>query len=369
MIDNYGREITYLRISVTDRCNFRCVYCMPEEGVPPKPHRSILRYEEITRIARLAVSLGVQSIRVTGGEPLVRKGLGGLVAALSGLKSQGLSDLSMTTNASLLAPVARHLKAAGLDRVNISLDTLRSDQFARVTRGGNLAAVLEGAGVALAAGLSPVKVNVVATRNNIDEVQDFALFGMMTGLVVRFIELMPLGYAGSIQPASFVDTADMMERLERGGCVVEVAGVWPGSGPARNHIWTPRPGLVPSAHVMGAIQAVRAASGGGPVGGWAGGPAGAQGMAMAAPDGAMLGFITAISRHFCPGCNRLRLTADGKIAPCLWSPDEIDLGTVMRAGASDEELKGVIQSAVTAKPLECRETRDVSRRRMSRLGG
>lgn len=381
MIDKYGREITYLRISVTDRCNFRCVYCMPEEGVPPKPHASILRYEEITRIARLAISLGIRSIRVTGGEPLVRKGLGGLVAALNGLRSLGLRDLSMTTNASLLAPVAGDLKAAGLDRVNISLDTLRSDRFRSVTRGGDLTTVLEGAGAALAAGLWPVKMNVVVTRDNIDEVQDFALFGMMTGLVVRFIELMPLGYAGSIQPASFVDTAEMMERLEPDGGVAEVMGVGPGSGPARYHTWTPRSGLEPSAHAAGAIHTVRDACGGRPVGGrpgapaggsaggQAGAPVGGQGMAITTPDKALVGFITSVSRHSCPGCNRLRLTADGRIAPCLWSSDEIDLGAAMRAGASDAELTRVIGAAVMAKPLECGASRDVSKRRMSRLGG
>jgi len=367
VIDGYGREITYLRVSVTDRCNFRCVYCMPEEGVPPKSHASILRYEEIARIARLAVSLGVRSIRVTGGEPLARKGVVGLISALAGLKSEGLRDLSMTTNASLLAPVAGDLKAAGLDRVNISLDTLNGDRFRRITRRGDLATVLEGAGAALAAGLTPVKINAVVTRDNVDEIQDFAFFGMATGLTVRFIELMPLGYAGSIQPDAYVSAAHMKSRLERNGLLREVKAGGAGSGPARYHTWAPRTGVEPSPVAQDAARVVLARSGNAQA---------VHGNAPAAGDGlscssgpALVGFITAISSHFCPGCNRLRLTADGRLDPCLWSSEEIDAWTALRSGASDEELVRVIQSAVAAKPLECTVASDVSRRRMSRLGG
>jgi cyclic pyranopterin phosphate synthase len=348
VIDGCGREITYLRVSVTDRCNFRCVYCMPPEGVAPKSHDSILRYEEITRIARLAVSLGVRSIRVTGGEPLVRKGLSGLISSLSSLKSQGLRDLSMTTNASLLAAHACGLKAAGLDRVNISLDTLRSDRFKEITRGGSLATVLEGAGAALASGMTPVKMNVVITLDNIDEVEDFAHFGAMTGIVVRFIELMPLGHAGSIQASSFVDSARAIRRLGRTGHLEPYAASGLGSGPARYHTWTPL-GVKPSPETLCAARAVRPDPKGGGT--------------------AVLGFITAMSSHFCPGCNRLRLTADGRLAPCLWCPDEIDLAKVMRAGATDEELVEVIRSAAMAKPLEHGEPAAASNRRMSRLGG
>lgn len=353
MIDGYGREITYLRVSVTDRCNFRCVYCMPEEGVPPKPHASILRYEEITRIARLAVSLGVQSIRVTGGEPLVRKGITSLVNALAGLKSAGLRDLSMTTNGSLLAPVASDLAAAGLDRVNISLDTLRMDRFVRITRGGDLGRVLEGAGAALAAGLTPVKLNVVVTRDNVDEILDFGFLAMSTGLIVRFIELMPLGHAGVMQPGAYVSTERMKDLLGQSGSLTEVNPAGLGSGPARYYAWAPHQGVAPSPGAHDAAQVVTHKV--------------LSHRDAGAP--ALVGFITAISSHFCPGCNRLRLTADGRLAPCLWSPEEIDIGTVLRSGALDEEIVRVLRSAVAAKPLEYTASDGISRRRMSRLGG
>ncbi len=353
LIDGYGREITYLRVSVTDRCNFRCVYCMPEEGVPPKPHASILRYEEIARIARLAVSLGVRSIRITGGEPLVRRGIASLVGALAGLRSAGLHDLSMTTNGSLLAPVAQDLAAAGLDRVNISLDTLRADRFRRITRWGDLAAVLEGTGAALSAGLAPVKVNVVVTRDNVDEVQDFAFFAMSTGLQVRFIELMPLGHASAMQPGAYESAEHMKDLLEESGSLREAGNGGPGSGPARYYAWVPYHGIKPSPGAQDAAEAVAR-------------------KALSHREGgapAIVGFITAISSHFCPGCNRLRLTADGRLAPCLWSPEEVDIGTILRSGAPDEEIIRVLQSAVAAKPLEYATLGGLSRRRMSRLGG
>ncbi|HIQ01204.1 MAG TPA: radical SAM protein, partial [Anaerolineales bacterium] len=211
--DAYERPIQYLRVSVTDRCNIRCVYCMPEEGVPQLSHHDILRYEEIVRIVRVAVGMGFIHIRLTGGEPLVRKGIVGLVEELAAIP--GLDDLSMTTNGMLLSRYAEPLAQAGLRRVNISLDTLRPDRFRRLTRRGRLEEVLDGRRAALAVGLSPVKINTVVIRGlNDDEVVDLARRTMAPDWHVRFIEVMPLGEGAYWSGDGVVPSAEIRARVE-----------------------------------------------------------------------------------------------------------------------------------------------------------
>lgn len=301
--DSFHRPINYLRISVTDRCNLRCVYCMPAEGINLMSHNDILTYEEIYTVARAAAGLGINKIRLTGGEPLVRLGLPELVQMLA--KIEGVDDISLTTNGTLLGRYASELKSAGLRRVNVSLDTLRAERFKLITRiGDNLDEVLAGIEVARAVGLEPVKLNVVVMAGiNDDELLDFAAKTIAEGWQVRFIELMPL--VGKNTTPQFVSASEMKRRLEPLGeltpCLSSV-----GNGPAK-YFRLP--------HAKGAI-----------------------------------GFITPISEHFCFQCNRMRLTADGRLRPCLLSDYEVDLKPSLRSGVSSDGLKKLIKQAVAGKP-------------------
>ncbi len=339
--DKHGRTMSYLRISLTDRCNLRCRYCLPEEGVALKSHQDILTLEEVVRVARLAVSMGITGIRLTGGEPLVRKGLVDLVAGLAVLP--GLEDLALTTNGTLLAPLAEPLKAAGLKRVNVSLDTLRADRFALISRRPLFDQALEGVRAALAAGFDPVKLNVVLVRGlNDDEIVDFARltrrpFAPGLGAVhVRFIELMPLGESAHSADGERVAGREVKARLLAAGGLTPARGP-AGNGPAEYYHWAP---LDDGSRV----------------------PPGGPGT---------IGFINPISEHFCSRCNRLRLTADGKINPCLASTLEVDLRTALRAGAGDDELAGLLRLAVGRKPEKHNMGAgdEDELRRMSRLGG
>jgi len=303
--DSFQRPINYLRISVTDRCNLRCIYCMPPGGVELTSHSDILSYEEIYTIAQAAAELGIDKLRITGGEPLVRLGLPQLIEMLAGIEA--ISDIALTTNGVLLADYAAELKAAGLKRVNISLDTLKADRFKRITRGqSELRQVLEGIEAAKTAGLEPVKLNMVVMSGiNDDELIDFAAKTIDQEWHVRFIELMPVN--GDVNNAPrFVAASEMRKRLEPLGelepCLPSV-----GNGPAK-YFRLP----------------------------------GAKGT---------IGFITPISEHFCFNCNRMRLTADGNLRPCLLSDYEIDLKTPLRSGVSGEGLKKLFQRAVAEKPL------------------
>lgn len=301
-VDSYNRSISYLRVSVTDRCNLRCRYCMPPEGVPWVPHENILRFEEIERIVRMGAELGISKVRLTGGEPLVRAGIASLVAMLA--SAPGVDDLAMTTNGILLAERAGELARAGLHRINVSLDTLRADRFRAITRLGDIQDVERGIAAAREAGLEPVKVNTVLMRGvNDDEIGDFARRTLHEPFHVRFIEEMPVGAVGQ---ASFLPAAEAMARIEAVFGPLEVAHQRKGNGPASYY-------RIP----------------------------GAQGT---------IGFISAVSEHFCRQCNRLRLTADGRLRPCLLSDAEIPLREALRAGVSDEELKQMLVSAVAAKP-------------------
>jgi cyclic pyranopterin phosphate synthase len=301
--DSFQRPINYLRISVTDRCNLRCVYCMPESGVELMSHYDILSYEEIYTVAKAAAELGINRIRLTGGEPLVRAGITDLISLLAGIET--IEDLSLTTNGILLAQYATGLKEAGLQRVNISLDTLKPDRFRQITRCGNLADTLRGIEAARAAGLTPVKINVVVMAGvNDDEITDFAAKTVTDGWNVRFIELMPVS---SNEPVSdkLVSVSEIRKRLETMG-KLEPWKVDAGNGPAKYF------------RLPGASGTV--------------------------------GFISPVTEHFCFQCNRLRLTADGKLRPCLLSEAEIDLKGPLRGGAPVEELKNLISQAIANKP-------------------
>ncbi|HHY38374.1 MAG TPA: GTP 3',8-cyclase MoaA [Clostridia bacterium] len=314
MRDAWGRKIDYFRISVTDRCNLRCFYCMPEEGVPFKSHDEILRYEEILRIVRCATSLGIRRVRVTGGEPLVRKGLPGFLRALTCI--DGVSDVSITTNGILLADLATDIRKAGVSRINVSLDSLKPDRYEGITRGqpGSWERVWRGIEEALKLGFDPVKINVVAMRGvNDDELLDFAHLTVSMPIHVRFIEIMPLGEEASCTTPGATDWKDLfvsgdtiLERLSLSGSLhpTEVKG----AGPARYYRLD-----------------------------------GAKGT---------IGIISAISRHFCPTCNRLRMTADGKVSPCLASNDEVDIGGPLRRGVDDSEIVRILRFAIMSKPLE-----------------
>lgn len=329
--DAFGRIIDYLRISVTDRCNLRCVYCMPPEGVPWRPRAEILRYEDIVQVVQAAAELGVRKLRLTGGEPLVRAGLPDLVAMLACMP--GIEEVSLTTNGVLLDRLAEPLAAAGLARVNISLDTLRPERFAAITRLGHFEDVWRGIMAAEGVGLTPIKLNCVVIRSlNDDELPDFARLTLAHPWHVRFIELMPIGNqsdCGEGMPAQgerFISVAQMKARLAQVGPPVPVGPV-AGSGPARVY------------QLPGALGTV--------------------------------GFISPVSEHFCATCNRLRLTADGRLRPCLLSDLEVDLRPCLQNGAQPVQLKALIDQAVQAKPQGHRLPERIfpEGRTMSAIGG
>jgi GTP 3',8-cyclase len=325
LIDNYHRIIDYLRVSITDRCNLRCLYCMPAEGIPLISHHDILRYEEIFRLVRVGAREGIRKVRITGGEPLVRKGVVDCVAELATIP--GIEDLSMTTNAVLLKQFARPLKQAGLQRINVSLDTLHPEAYSRITRTDKFPEVWEGIEEALAVGLSPVKINVVTMYGiNHHEVVDFARLTLRLPLAVRFIEYMPAG-RGEWDPSMVFSAAEILRVIEQ-----ELGALSPleegGSGPAVRY-------RVP----------------------------GSRGE---------IGLINPVSNHFCASCNRLRITADGHLRTCLFSDAETDLKPFLRSGATDEQLAGVLREALGEKPKQHLFTTlqfSKCQRSMSAIGG
>ncbi|MDQ7093175.1 GTP 3',8-cyclase MoaA [Desulfosporosinus sp. PR] len=323
MQDQFRRQIDYLRISITDRCNLRCIYCMPSSGVPWIPHEDILSFEEILRLMRISTQLGFRRFRITGGEPLVRKGI--LDFARESARLPGVDDLMITTNGLLLPEMAFDLKAAGVHRVNISLDTMDSERFREITRGGDVSKVIQGIFRSLEAGLNPVKINVVVVRNvNTQELPSFLTLAKQYPLHIRFIELMPIGLS-SERRADFVPIEEMKEILELKQDV-------------------------PKEDILG------------------GGPA-----EYFQPPGykGSVGFISALSRHFCTTCNRIRLTADGKLRPCLHSKHEIDMREGLRNGSTDQELLDLFARAVWHKPAEHHMNEEAlqGQRLMSQIGG
>jgi len=324
LVDTYGRVHRDLRVSVTDRCNLRCVYCMPE-NMTFMDRRELMSFEEIARVVRVARGLGVTSVRLTGGEPLVRRGLADLVAMIA---AAGIEDISLTTNGVLLSAQAQSLKAAGLTRVNISCDSLRPERFAAIRRRGNLSTVLEAMDVAEGAGLAPLKVNVVLLRGqNDDEIEDFAALARETGRVVRFIEFMPLDAQGEWQRERLVTGREVLARI--------------------NERW-PLHAVEGSSHVAPA-ERFRFDDGRGEI-----------------------GLISSVSEPFCGTCDRLRLTAEGSVRNCLFSDDELSVRDVLRGSSDDEAVATLLRRAVWAKfPGHAinEENFLAPRRSMSMIGG
>ena len=330
MLDRYNREINYLRVSITDRCNLRCIYCMPKEGISQLGHDDILKFEEISRIVRIAVSMGISKIRITGGEPLVRRGVVDFISSLSG--TVGLSDISLTTNGILLEVFAAKLFAAGVKRINISLDSLNVEKYTLITRGGDLSAVLSGIDEVHRIGFSPIKINIVAIKGfNDDEILDFAKLSIDKPYQIRFIEFMELGHAALDHSNQYLSNTHIREIINNNYPLEPVNSErHKGDGPAKIY---------------------RIAGGAGEI-----------------------GFISPLSHKFCNECNRLRLTADGHLRVCLLSDEEVDLKGPLRDGCSDADLIDLIIRAIVKKPIRHDISCDEGHRKkcmtdMSSIGG
>jgi len=330
LVDRFNRAHDYLRISVTDRCNLRCVYCMPPEGVTFMDHNQMLSYEEIEEVVRVGAKLGIRKLRLTGGEPLVRKDLATLVGKLS--KIEGIEDIALTTNAILLASQAEKLKEAGLTRVNISLDSMRPDRFKEITRGGDVQKVLDGIEASFQAGFSPIKINTVLMRGfNDDEIADFLRLTIDQPVQVRFIEYMPIGHADEAWKSGYLSLDYVKETAKNLGFELEESGEVFGNGPSDNF------------RIKGAKGTI--------------------------------GFIHPISDHFCGNCNRLRLTSDGYIKPCLYWDEELN---VKKALGDEEAMKEIYFKSLDIKPEnhemakvmnDEKQSHTPTARRMSQIGG
>ncbi len=330
LADTFARSISYLRLSLTDRCNLRCLYCTPQSQECVRlAHDLLLSYEELLRVVTVAVRLGIRKVRLTGGEPLVRRGVVDFVERLAAI--EGLHDIRLTTNGVLLAQHAEALYRAGIRKVNISLDSLRPERFAAITGADFFSQVWQGIETVRRLGFAPVKLNMVVLRGiNDDELEDFARLARDENFQVRFIEYMPIGEQTTWSRERYMSTAEIMERI---GVLGQLTPLYPGpaDGPART---------------------VRLESTGG-----------------------VLGFISPISHHFCDRCNRLRLTSEGRLRSCLLCDEETDLRAVLRSGGSDEDIAAALVAAVRNKPKGHRlEERLQSggadcQGRMSRIGG
>ncbi len=326
MLDNNHRGINYLRLSVTDRCNLRCIYCMPENGIKFMPHSEILTYEEMLYIVRLSIQKGIRKVRLTGGEPLVRKGFISFLERLS--KIEGLEEITLTTNGVLLKSLAADIKNCGISRINVSLDSLRPERFFRITGRDFFERVWEGLEEAEHVGFNPIKINVVAMKGvNDDEILDFAALTLEKPYHVRFIEIMPIGEKNIWTAEKFISAKEIHNRIQTLG-VLQPIGHNTLDGPAERY----------------ALE-------------------GAKGE---------VGFIGALSNHFCDNCNRLRLTADGHLKGCLFSDQETDLKTSLRDGKGDRHLLNLIRDTILNKPkdhglLPCNPRKCV--RQMNSIGG
>jgi cyclic pyranopterin phosphate synthase len=304
LLDNYDRKINYLRLSITDRCNLRCRYCMPEEGVELVGHKDLLTYEEIVRTIEVFACHGITKIRLTGGEPLVRRGVVDLIKRIA--RIEGVKDLSLTTNGVLLKDYARDLAEAGLRRINISLDTLQAERFAYITRRDRFKEVWEGIEETMRQGFSPVKINVVVMKGfNDDELRAFARLSLAYPLHIRFIEFMPVGGVSHWDGQEIIPFSRIMEEIKGIGELVPM-GPYENGGPAKRY------------YIKGGKGEI--------------------------------GFISPITSHFCAQCNRLRLTPDGKIRTCLFSDEEIDLKGALRKAGGEAILEEILYQALQAKP-------------------
>ncbi len=304
LVDRFGRVHTDLRVSVTDRCNLRCWYCMPPEGVAPHAHDEVLRYEEIARVVRVAAELGIRRVRLTGGEPLVRKGIRDLVAMLAAIAR--LEDLAMTTNGVALAACAEDLRRAGLRRVNVSLDTLDREKFQQITGRDALADALRGIEAAQQAGLRPIKLNALAIRGSTEQdVVPLARFALQRRISLRFIEYMPLGGHGPWDPSRALSGEEILALMRRAFGPLEPCG---------------------------------------PAGGRA-----AREYRFARGEG-RLGIVHSVTAPFCATCSRLRLSSDGQVRNCLFAPSAWDARRLLRGGGTDPEIAALLRDAVGAKP-------------------
>ena len=323
LIDPFGRRIEYVRLSLTDKCNLRCFYCMPKGFKDFELAENWLTFDEIERVIKAFTELGVARVRLTGGEPLVRKNVAQLSQRLTALP--GLDDLSLSTNATLLDGQAAALKQAGISRINVSLDSLKPDRFNKIT-GGELQPVLDGLMAAKQAGFSPIKINMVAMKGvNDDEFEDMVEFCLRHDFTLRFIETMPMGATGEDATDHYIDLQTVKQKLSKNFELIP--GVMPGGGPAR--------------YVQIKNTDLR------------------------------IGFITPISQHFCESCNRVRLSTDGTLYLCLGQDDKLELRPLLRAGISDDELKNVLIQAIALKPEkhEFKEKPQQVVRLMSMTGG
>ncbi len=326
-LDRFNRKITYLRVSVTDRCNLRCAYCQPVKELKLLKHSEILSYEEVFRVVQAAAKLGISKIRLTGGEPLIRREFTDFVASVC--RMPGLEDVSVTTNGVFLKEKAGELFDAGVRRINVSLDTLNRSKYDKITGRDYFENVWEGLREAEAVGFSPIKVNVVAMRGvNDDEFTKFAEISMRKPYHIRFIEYMPFGYASQWSCEKYISSNDIKSQLVKSCGRLKGVSRIDLDGPARRYRFE-----------------------------------GARGE---------IGFISAMSQHFCSSCSRLRLTADGKLRPCLFANDELDIKGPLRSGCSLEDLRGLFQQAIAKKPKEHHagmHGKGESIRPMSAIGG
>ena len=329
LVDPFNRVINYLRLSVTDRCNYRCNYCMPPRGYHPEGHHSeYLSFEEMTFIVDCFAQLGLKRVRITGGEPLVRKNCNELIAQLANI--DGLEDISLSTNAHRLPQQASALAAAGLKRVNVSLDSLQNEKFNNITQGGDLTKVLRGIKAAKDAGLSPVKINCVVMKGvNDDEIESMFDWAIAENLILRFIEIMPIGSSGIALMEKHYPTENIIKRLEK--------------------------------HTNSKLIPTSKNTGGGPARQYQVGTSNNQ-----------VGVISAVSQHFCASCNRVRLTSRGVLALCLGQKDSVDLREIVRSNVSKDEMKKVIINAIKKKPERHffnENVHNIEFRQMVSLGG
>jgi len=330
LVDRFNRPHEYLRISVTDRCNLRCIYCMPPEGVPFLKHSELLTYEEIEEVVKVGAKLGIKKLRLTGGEPLVRKDLEVLVSKLSQI--EGIEDIALTTNAIFLAKKAKLLKESGITRVNISLDSLQPERYKEITRGGDVQKVLEGIEASFAVGFKPIKINTVLMKGfNDDEIGDFLRMTVKQPIHLRFIEYMPIGHADDTWKNGYLSLNIVKEIAKQHGYELEKSGEVYGNGPSDNF------------RIKGAKGSV--------------------------------GFIHPVSDHFCSNCNRLRLTSDGYLKACLYWDEELNVKNYI---GDEDKLKEVFFKSLENKPENHemakmmnneKQSHRPTSRRMSQIGG
>lgn len=380
LFDTYDRTIDYLRVSVTDRCNFRCVYCMPEEGAPVAPKAEILTYEEFARLIRIAVELGMTKIRLTGGEPLVRKDISVLVEKIGAIP--GIQDLSMTTNGYLLDRYVESFAQSGLHRINISLDTLRPERFTKIARRGDLDTVWRGIEAAQRVGISPLKINCVVMRGwNEDEVVDFARLTLENPFDIRFIELMPINWSkgdDSLSDMASLFALSAPSGYQRKDQVMLYAREESATFRTLFHQKSAeqqrgqldgvqmRRAFISTQEIRERIEAALGRLE--PADVLTNGPANSYRLPHAKGT---VGFISQITNDMCLRCNRLRLTAEGQLRPCLMADGEVDLRTPLRSGATDEQIATLFKITVQHKPKEHRLEDGMAPigRNMSQLGG